>query len=46
MKTPLKTGVNPGAPEDLTVPAPHVVPVVLLLLQIMVSYRSFPIGGI
>jgi hypothetical protein len=28
---PSKTGVNSGAPEGLTVPAPHVTSVVLLL---------------
>ena len=28
--TPLKTGVNSGAPEGSEVPAPHVTPVVLL----------------
>ena len=29
--TPLKTGVNPGAPERLAVPVPRVIPVMLLL---------------
>ena len=29
-----KTGVNSGDPEEYAVPAPHVAPVVLLLLQI------------
>ena len=32
-RTHLKTGVNSGAPEMLAVSAPHVAPVVLLLLQ-------------
>jgi len=30
-RTLLKMGVNPGAPERLAVPAPHVTPVMLLL---------------
>ena len=29
-RTPLKPGVNSGAPEELTVPAPLVTPVVLI----------------
>jgi len=29
-RTPLKTGVNPGAPERKVVPAPLVAPVVLI----------------
>jgi len=29
----LKPGMNSGAPEGLAVPAPHMAPVVLLLLQ-------------
>ena len=29
-RTPLKTGVNSGAPEGLAVPAPLVAPVVLI----------------
>ena len=32
---PTKPGVNSDAPEGLAVPAPHVAPVVLLLLQII-----------
>jgi hypothetical protein len=32
---PLKPGVNPGAPEVLTVPAPFVATVVLLLLLLL-----------
>ena len=32
-QTPLNIGVNSGAPEGKAVPAPHMLPVVLLLLQ-------------
>ena len=32
-RTPLKLGVNPGAPEGLAVPAPHVATVALLLIE-------------
>jgi hypothetical protein len=32
-RTPLKLGVNSGAPEGKAVPATHVTPVVLLLLH-------------
>jgi hypothetical protein len=30
-RTPLKSGINPGAPGGLTVPVPLVTPIVLLL---------------
>ena len=39
-RIPLKPAVNSGAPEGKTVPAPHVAPVILFLLQINSSKKQ------
>ena len=36
-----KTGVNPGAPERLAVPAPHVTPVMLLLSDTNIIWYEY-----
>ena len=39
-RIPLKPAVNSGAPEGKAVPAPHVAPVILFLLQINSSKKQ------